>query len=480
MKTIPILLLIAACSPHKVTERPEPPVSLPARYSGGGDAPLPDRWWRDFADPALDAVVAETLSANLQLRSAWARLAQAEALARQAGAGRYPLLDLSASANRSKFFNRFTPPGSGAPTSIELTTYSASLAASYEVDVFLKMTNQARGATRQALAARDEVESLAMSLTAEVVETWFDIAYQQAQRELINEQVELNQTLLELVELRFRGGLGSAVDMLQQKQQLVATRSRLAQIDATEAVLRYQLAVLTGKPPLAGAAPDEVALPSMPPLPGIGIPADLLHRRPDVRAARNRIVAADYRVAVAVADRFPALRLGGSLDFQETDLVQLFKTPLWTLFASVTAPLFDGFRRSAKVAEEKAAVEELLWTYGQTLLSAIVEVESALVQERQQRKLIADLEEVVQVAGDNLREARLRYEQGISETGFLTVLTALQSRQRAELDLLAARRQLLSFRVQLCRALGGTWTRELTRRERAGGSKQRSTPTGEK
>lgn len=456
------LALTAGCSPHKVTENPEPPVPMPADFSAGGDAPLPDRWWQDFKDPALDQLIAGTLSGNLQLRAAWARLEQAEALARQAGAGRYPLLDLSASANRAKFFNRFAPEGSGAPSSLELTTYSASLAANYEVDVFLKMTNQARGAARDALAARDEVEALAMSLAAQVTETWFDIAYQRAQRELIDVQVELNETLLELVTLRFRGGLGSAVDVLQQKQQLVATRSRLAQIDAAEAVLRQQLAVLTGQPPLTAAAPAEIALPSLPPVPGTGIPADLLHRRPDVRAARNRIVAADHRVAVAVADRFPALRLGASLDFQETNLLDLFKTPLWSLFASITAPLFDGFRRSAEVARQKAVVEELLWSYGYALLSAIAEVEAALVQERQQQKLIADLEEVVSVAGDNLREARLRYEQGVSDAGFLNVLTALQSQQAAELELLAARRRLLSFRVQLCRALGGTWTRALS------------------
>ena len=271
--------------------------------------------------------------------------------------------------------------------------------------------------------------------------------------------------MLELVNLRFRGGLGSAVEVLQQKQQLVSTRSQLNQINANEAILLHQLAVLAGRPPATGQSSAEAALPQLPPVPGTGIPADLLNRRPDVRAARQRVAAADYRVAVAVADRFPALRLGASVNFERLapfDIVEMFKTPLYTLFASITAPLFDGFRRSAEVARQKAVVEELLWAYGETLLSAIAEVEGALVSEREQLGLIKDLEEVVGVAGDNLREARLRYEQGVSQTGFLTVLNALQAQQAAELNLLAARRRLISFRIQLCRALGGTWTTELT------------------
>jgi NodT family efflux transporter outer membrane factor (OMF) lipoprotein len=460
--SLAIATLLVACSPHKVTENPEAPLALPGAFSSGGERPLPDRWWEDFGDSELDRLIDETLAGNFELKAAWARLKQADALARQAGAGRYPLLDLTASANRAKFFNRFVPPGTGAPSTIELTTYSASVAANYEIDVFLKMTNQARGATRDAYAARDQVESVAMSLAAQVTETWFDLAHQRAQRALITRQVELNQTLLELVTLRFEGGLGSAVEVLQQKQQLIATRSQLAQINAAEAVLKGQLAVLSGRPPGGGPIPAASQLPALPALPGTGIPADLLNRRPDVRAARNRVAAADYRVAVAVADRFPALRIGATLDFQETSLVDLFKTPLWTLFASITAPLFDGFRRSAEVSRQKAVVEELLSSYGDVLLRAIAEVERALVEEREQLALIVDLEEVVTVAGDNLREARLRYQQGVSQTGFLTVLQALQSQQSAELNLLSARRRLLSFRVQLCRALGGTWTRSLT------------------
>lgn len=456
-------LLSASCSPHRVTENPAAPIETPGRFSGGGAAPLPDRWWEDFKDAGLNRLIEETLAGNLELKVAWARLEQADALARQAGAGRFPLLDLTAGYDRDEQLNRFVPPP--APDTFTIKSYSASLAANYELDVFKKWTSQARGAARDAMAARDQVEAVAMSLAAQVAETWFDIAHQRAQRDLITAQVELNETLLELVNLRFRGGLGSAVEVLQQKQQLIATRSQLAQINANEQVLRHQLAVLTGRPPLSAAGREVVSeLPDLPALPGTGIPADLLNRRPDVRAARNRVAAADYRVAVAVADRFPALRLGASLNVERLapfDIVEMFKTPPWTLFASITAPLFDGFRRSAEVARQKAVVEELLWSYGDTLLKAIAEVEGALVSEREQLALIKDLEEVVVVAGDNLREARLRYEQGVSQTGFLTVLNALQGQQAAELNLLAARRRLLSFRIQLCRALGGTWTRAL-------------------
>jgi len=173
------------------------------------------------------------------------------------------------------------------------------------------------------------------------------------------------------------------------------------------------------------------------------------------------VIAADYRVAVAVADRLPSLRIGASLDFQDTSITSLFTTPLWSIFGSLAAPLFDGWRRKAEVSRQRAVVDERLATFGHTLLGAMAEVEGALVSEREQLRLIKELEEQVVVATQNLEEARNRYEKGIGQSGFLDVLTALRGQQSAQLSLLGARRRLISNRIQLCRALGGTWTQSL-------------------
>ncbi len=468
------ILAAAACSPHRVTTEPESPIAVPGEFSQASSDPLPDRWWEDFADPELNRLVEATVAGNLQLRAGWARLRQASALATAAGSGRWPQLDFSASASRRKIFNQFSTldPTGSTPSSFEQNSFGASLAAGYEIDVWKKMSNKAQAAIVDARGARSDVEALAMSLAAEVTEAWFDLRFQIAQGVLLREQTELNSNVLELVELRFQGGLATALEVLQQRQQLIATRSQLINVTGSETILRQRLAVLTGHAPLGdavaprafstpGARVDSV-MPTMPKVPGLGLPADLLVRRPDVRAARDRVIAADYRVAVAVADRLPSLRIGGSLDVQNTSLADLISTPLWSIFANLAAPLFDGHRRKAEVERNRAVLEERLANYGQVLLGAIAEVEGAIVGERQQRLLIKDLEEQLGVANQNLTEARSRYEQGLAQAGFLDVLTALRSQQAVEINLLGARRRVLSSRVSLCRALGGSWTQELS------------------
>jgi NodT family efflux transporter outer membrane factor (OMF) lipoprotein len=451
-----------ACSPHRVTHDPAPPLAVPTSYSAGsGAAAMPEQWWLDFNDPGLSALIAQTLEGNFQLRAAWARVRQARALVVQANSGKYPQIDVTASVARQK--TRFQLQDMEFVQ--QSNQFSASIGAAYEVDLWRRMASTGDAAALDALAMRDDVESIAITLAAEVAEAWFDLVAQRAQHKLISAQIETNETYLELVRLRFEKGLASALDVFQQRQQLVSTRAQLELIESAIELIEHRLAVLAGAPPQGFAATAGDTLPPPPAqVPGIGLPADLLERRPDVRAARRRVEAADYRVAVAVADRLPALRLRGSAGLQSTSLADFIASPLWSILASVTAPLFDGGRRAAEVERNRAVVEERLMGYGQVMLQAMVEVESALVQERRQLAYIAALQESVELSEATLREAQARYRQGLVD--YLPVLAALQGLQRAELNLLLARRQLLSYRIQLCRALGGGWTQELVAPER--------------
>jgi outer membrane protein TolC len=185
----------------------------------------------------------------------------------------------------------------------------------------------------------------------------------------------------------------------------------------------------------------------------------LLELRPDLRAIRRRIEAADRQVGAAIANRFPAIRLTGSLGLSSTEPENLFDDTIFGMLASLVQSVFDGGQRSAEIDRRKAIVEELLATYGQLVLQALVEVENAIVQERHQRDHIASVEEQLVIARDTLREARNRYAEGLSD--FLPVLNALVSLEQIEQSLLQAKRQLLSYRIQLYRALGGSWTTTL-------------------
>jgi outer membrane protein TolC len=206
---------------------------------------------------------------------------------------------------------------------------------------------------------------------------------------------------------------------------------------------------------------DRVALVNLPPLPSAGIPSDLLQVRPDIRSAQRRVASADHRIAEAVADRYPVLRLSGevSLLTQKSDFISQALTPLWNLVAGLTAPIFDGNRRAAEVDRRDAVLAERVSVYGQTVLTALMEVENALVQERQQSLYIEQLTLQLEAAHAAVEQSRERYEGGL--TDFLPVLTATSAAQVNEQTLLDAKRQLLSFRIQLCRALGGRWTTQL-------------------
>ncbi|HUH03773.1 MAG TPA: efflux transporter outer membrane subunit [Kofleriaceae bacterium] len=452
--------LIAAatsCSPHKVTHRPAPPVPVPAAFSGDGTgAPLPDRWWRDFGDPELSRLIDAMFADNLQLRAAWARLRQGAALARQASSGKWPQVDLEASAARAE--NRINLPSIGQQT-FSSNSFQISVRAGYEVDVWNKVASNAAAARLDVAAGRDEIEGLAMSMVAQLSEVWFELVHARAQRKLLNDQLDTNKIYVELTELRFGQGQASALDVYQQQQQVLQIQANLALVEGAIAANQQALAVMLGKPPQTSVAGGPDVLPELPAPPGTGVPADLLVRRPDVRAAQKRVEAADYRVAAAVADRLPGLRLMGALSLSNANIGDLIAAPLYSIMASVTAPLFDGGRRKAEVDRNRAVVEEQLANFGQVLLSAMLEVEQSLVFERQQRLHLIELVQQVEVSGKALREARERYRQGLID--YLPVITALQAQQRTELALLGAQRQLISYRIQLYRALGGSWTGEL-------------------
>lgn len=445
------------CSTHKVTHNPQPPLEMPSAYTAAGaQAPMPEKWWTEFSDPQLETLIDDMLSNNFQLRAAWARIKQARAFVKQAHSGKYPQLDLSGAVQRNQSRFNF-----GNQVIInEINLFNVSAAAGYEIDLWRRMASTGNAAALDALALRDDVEAIAITLIAEVAEAWFDLLSVSAQLKLLTDQYETNKLYLELIELRFQKGLASSLDIYQQRQQLVSTQAQMTLLEGTKALSIQRLAILVGKPPEAIAVTPGEVLPGLPAtVPGTGLPADLLERRPDVRAARRRVEAADYRVAVAVADRLPALRLSASLGLQSPTLGDFLTSPVWNLLAGVAAPLIDGGRRKAEVERQKAVVEERLMNYGQVLLQAMVEVESALTNEARQRAYITELEQLVELSGLTLEQAQERYNQGLID--YLPVLSALQGRQRAELTLLQARRSLLSFRIQLCRALGGTWTEEL-------------------
>lgn len=441
--------LIAACSPFAPEERPLPEPYLPKTFSlyTGGEKTLAP-WWQDFGSPELDALVQEGLEGNLTLQEAWARLRQAGALSAQAGADRYP--DLNAAAGAT--FGR-QDLGSG---SSNIEKYSLGLSSSYELDLWGRVSAQHRALQLQEEAARDDLNTAAMTITAEVAGRWVAITAARMQQELLKKQLQSNRTLLELIELRFRKAMVSALDVYQQKQVVENIQAEIPLVEEEEQLLRHELAVLLGKPPKAGLGMQRSQLPGLPPIPVTGIPADLLAQRPDVRAAGSRLQAADWQIAAARANRLPALRLTAGAQYGEGDLDVLFDRWLISLAGNLTAPLLDGGRRAAEVERTRAVADQNLAIYNRTVLAAVKEVEDALVSEAKQKQHIDGLRNVMATAGRALEEAGTRYRNGLND--YLPVLTQLTAVQSLERELIRKKAALLLTRIQLHRALGGPWT----------------------
>ncbi len=457
-----LLLCASGCALRGALDRSEPPVALPAAFSGSGAEAGPDRWWTAFRDPALNALVEQALANNLDLRGAWARLRQAAALSRQAGAARYPEVNAEAGGSRMRTET--------AGATVRSNLFSLGLAASYELDLWGRVRSAARAAKLDERASRDDLETAAISIAGTVGDVWYSLVEQRRQIRLLNEQINASKTFLDLVERRFAEGLASALDVYQQRTQLANTRGQVPSAEARLAVLEHELAVLLGRLPTENTAPKLGELPALSPLPKTGLPVSLLYRRPDVRAAANRLAAADQRVAAAVADRLPAVRLTGGAGYSSNKLHKLPVRPTWSIGSSLLMPVFDAGRRAAEVSRTRAQVDEALAAYTSSILTAVREVEDALIQEMKQREHLESVRRQVKLAGATLRQAKLRYANGLSD--YLPVLTALQALQRLEREEVTARRQMISFRIQLHRALGGSWPKELAPPSGAAGGKK--------
>jgi len=445
---------ISSCTPYAPAARsPQETASVPESYSISDSLTDPQkRWWESFADDELNSLVAEALSGNQTLAAYWSRFGKAEALAAKAGADLIPSVSGEADASYSRY--------DLSDQKTEIENYSLGLAASYEIDLWGRIRAELQSANLAAVASRHDLDGAAISIAAEVAERWARIIAQRQQKTLLYKQLAANETYLDLVELRFRKALASALDVMQQKQLVERVKAQLPLIELEESLLLNELAVLIGRQPYDAPQFDRQLLPEFDTPPAAGIPAQLLEYRPDVLAAFNRLAAADQDLAAARADRLPALRLTGAAAYSSDELDELFDNWLANLAAGLTAPLIDGGRRKAEVLYAESAVLEQLAQYRQTVLTAVREVESALQREAKIRENINGLENQLEAARIALEEAGFRYINGLID--YLPVLTQLISVQNLENDLITRTLDLLIARMDLYRSLGGTWTETLT------------------
>lgn len=471
-------IVSVGCNYRKNTDV-QPNIEVPTTYSEGREVPPPPeppgekkpvrdvRWWRQMGDSTLSALIDEALLRNQTIRAGWARVNQARYIANRVRAARMPQIGAAGDFTAGKSISAF-----GEVTQLNLI---GSLPVSYEVDLFARRAREHQGAKLDAEAARLDQEALAITISAEVAEAWFDVINSRIEVAVVQEQLETDLKFMELVELRYREGLNSAVDVHQQRQRVASQRALLALSEARTDLTDQRLSILLGEAPGRPFPVDGKVLPEIGPTPDFETPASLLEARPDIQALQKRVEAEDRRVAAAVGARLPLVTIGGAPEYQwlrskitstgalggqpgETTAPIKAYSFTWRAGASVSVPIFDGLAQLSVIKTQRERLTEVIEQYAEVILAGLLEVESTLVLERQERLRIQYLEDEFRLANVTLEATRDRYRAGLSD--FLPVLTALATRQRSELQLVAARRQLVSYRIQLYRALGGAWPAE--------------------
>lgn len=441
-KALASLLIMTTTISCSVAVKDVPaPVNLPDKFSASGQMPLPEKWWLAFNDAGLNRLIDQALTDNFTLSAVFNRLEQARAIAKISGSELIPQLNGEFSASERS------------DTRLSANNYIFGLAASYELDLWGRIRANIHAAELDANAAREDVDSLAISLTAEIAGTWYRLIEQRRQLQLLDLQIQINRDNADLVTTRFRGGQATAADVFQQRQLLESVIGDRHTVVANIKVLGYALAVLIGKAPGTVELPNQDNFPVLPPIPDTGLSAALMQRRPDVRRAYFRVQAADQRIASAIADRFPKLSLSAGVNTSAPDLQSLFNNWMATIAGNLVMPLIDGGRRIAEVERNRAVSAEALDDYATALLLSVKEVEDALVLEQQQHLLIERLDKQVELSRQATEQIRLRYSYGAMD--FLRVLSALLSQQSLERNRLSAQQQLIDFRINLYRALAG-------------------------
>ena len=455
---IVFLLSIGGCAAAQYHEEADKVVEVPDSFVNSGGSVKRVGFCSDFGEPELDTLMAGILEENLDLMSSYARLDQAKAISKLNDASLYPNVSADISGGRSR------NPAPAPLGALESNNFRGSITASYELDLWGRLHHNRQAARKGIQASQADFETLNISIATQTLLSYFDVAAQREKRKLFNEQIALSENFLELTTMRFSQGRASALDLTQQRQQIESLRGRVALIDAAEKTSLSQLALLSGKSLQRFGGLNVEKLPEIPALPAIGLPADLVESRPDLRAALLRMEQADHSTKAAAAEMLPSIRLSANVFLQAANIEDLIEEVFWSITGALSQKLFTGGRVSAQVQQAEAAARSQVYAFGQTYLRALKEIEDALILEASQKKFISSIDKQIKDAKLGLDIARNRYQSGVGD--YLRVLNALGSVQQLEQARIDAKKQELTFRVSLCRSLGGDWVRGKTINEK--------------
>jgi len=450
--------MLAGCL---TTDKLDVAVEIPGSYKAAPGTPSnrPPKldWWRDFRSKELTDLMEEAQAANFDIAAAIARIIQADAASKIAGAPLFPSVDFNANATRTRSSQATGSSSSTGGGGSERATYQAALNASYEIDFWGKNRANSEAAQENALASRFDRDTVVISTEVSVATAYFLVLSSQDRIRIARQNVEAADRVLTLIRQRFEAGTASALEVAQQETLVAQQR---ATIPPLEQLLRQNvatLALLVGRAPafvkVRGGSVYRLGIPSV----TAGLPSELLLQRPDIRFAEAQLASADASVTAARAAFFPSITLTGQYGILSTALKNLF-TPqaiFYQVAANLAQPIFDGFRLEGQLEQAQGRQLELLSAYRKSIVSGFTDVERALIAvaenaelERLQRQVVTASQQAFNIAEQRLREGTV---------DLTTVLITQQALFNAQDNQVVARLARLQAVLSLYQALGGGW-----------------------
>ena len=459
-----LLLTCMLCACAVGPDYQTPAVSLPAQWGQAParapyKAPELAQWWRRLNDPTLTALIDAAVADNLDVATAKARVREARASYRQTLGTLLPSLTGNATATRGDDGSNV---GNGGDVTVSgpYTQYQAGFDASWELDLFGANRRGAEAALYAEQGAQDELRATLLTLIGDIASNYVSARGYQARIALARRTAATQRETAALTRRKFDAGGASALDVSNAEGLAAGTEADIPTLETSYAQAVHRLSVLTGRPPtaLTGRLAATAPIPAPPARQPLGVPADILTARPDVRQAERQLAQSTALIGQAEAARYPSVSLTGSIDTTGTKLGDLAKgsTISWSFGPSLTVPLFNGGQLQAAVEVTQAQRDQSFTAYRAAVLTALEDVENAAVALQKERVRAAKLAQSASAYGEAARLARALYESG--STSFLDVLDAERSLYSAQDSLLQSKVAIATDYVALNKALGGGWT----------------------
>jgi NodT family efflux transporter outer membrane factor (OMF) lipoprotein len=414
-------------------------------------------WWEIFADPQLNALETQVDAANQNLAVAVAQFEQARALVREARAGYFPTVTVGLGYARTRqSATLFSSSGAGGASGSSFSQFQFPFAASWEPDFWGRIRRTVESNQASAQASAGDLETSRLSLHAELAQDYFQLRTLDAQKQLLDATAAAYQTSLQLTKNRYASGVASRADVMQAETQLKTTQAQAIDVGVQRSQLEHAIAVLTGQAPANVALPAD-PLAATPPSVPVGMPSELLERRPDVAAAERRVAAANAQIGVAVAAFYPTVTLSASAGFESGSISQWFTWPsrFWSVGPSISEIVYDGGLRRAQTDQARAAYDASVAAYRQTVLASFQGVEDNLAALRILQDEAQVQDEAVKAAKESVVLTTNQYKAGtVSYLNVITVQTIALADEVIAVQILGRR---MTATVLLIQALGGGW-----------------------